>query len=188
MLNSLSTKLGEGRFLGEGSYLLLHSPIHIESEDLPDDAIDYTLTKNKLQLGIVSTGDRQAMIRQRRGQDRIRELVLKNYSYQCAFCDIADRQLLVTSHISRWADDPEARGNLSNVICFCRFHDPLFEYGYLSLSNSYQVLKKGIASQTASPISLILNHTYKFRLPRSNPPAAEFLRKHRLRTGFEAWT
>jgi hypothetical protein len=170
-------------FVGDGVYLLLDTPINIEEVDLTDKAIDLAIEHKKLQLGIVPASDDLALTRQRRGQARIRELILRNYEYQCALCDLNVPQILIASHISRWADDLKGRGDLSNVICMCRFHDTLFEFGYFSLSDDYQILKKqNTPSQT---ISLLLDLTEEFRLPHKHLPASEYLQKHRTRTGFE---
>ncbi|RLC54884.1 MAG: hypothetical protein DRI79_07350 [Chloroflexi bacterium] len=171
-------------FIGGGQYLLLmDTPIDVEMEELPRDAIDFAIRRGKLRIGMVPARDELTMSRRRLGQSRIRWLCLHSYDHQCALCDIRNENLLIASHISRWADDPEARGVLSNVICFCRFHDVLFEYGYISLSDDYHVLKKGnVNSQT---VARILDITNEFRLPKAYPPAPEFLQKHRVRTGFE---
>ena len=170
-------------FVGDGVYLLLDTPINIEEVDLTDKAIDLAIEQKKLQLGVVPASDNLALTRQRRGQARIRELILQNYDCQCAFCDIDFPQILIASHISRWADDLKGRGDLSNVICLCRFHDTLFEFGYFSLSDDYQILKKqDTQSQT---IGLLLDSTEEFRLPHKHLPASEYLQKHRARTGFK---
>jgi predicted restriction endonuclease len=170
-------------FVGDGVYLLLDTPINIEEVDLSDKAIDVAIEQKKLQLGVVPASDNLALTRQRKGQARIRELILQNYDCQCAFCDVVFPQILIASHISRWADDLNGRGDLSNVICLCRFHDTLFEFGYFSLSDNYQILKKqDISSQM---ISLLLDSTEEFRLPHRYLPASEYLQKHRTRTGFE---
>ncbi len=170
-------------FSGSGKYLLADSPVDVEAEELPDDAVDFAINSKKLLLGVVPTGDDQAIARRRRGQDRIRELALQGYGHQCGLCDIKDGKLLVASHIVRWADEPEARGNLSNVLCLCRLHDPLFEVGYVAISDSFKVLKReDVPSQM---IVAVLRLTDQLRLPAANQPGPEFLRKHRIRTGFE---
>jgi hypothetical protein len=170
-------------FTGNGEYLLADVPIDVEYEDLPDDAIDFALNKRKLQLNIVPAGDFQAQARHRKGQNRIRELTLRDYGYQCGFCDVNDSKMLIASHIVRWADDSAARGNLSNVICLCRLHDPLFELGYLSMSDNYQIIRRNVI--TSQMIQAIMQMTKKFRVPRTNLPSPEFLRQHRIRTGLE---
>lgn len=171
-------------FLRDGKYLLLDKPINLEDEDLPNAAIDFAIKQNKLRIGTIPVDDKIAQIRIRKGQSRLRHLVLKNYQDKCAFCDITQKILLIASHISRWADDPKARGNLTNVICMCRFHDVLFENGIIALSDDYRILKKLTRPQPIV-ISSLLNDTRDFCAPTIYPPSAKFLRKHRARTGFE---
>jgi hypothetical protein len=165
---------------GSGTYFLLDTPLDAEAEEFSDEVLDYALEWNKLRLGAVSTSSREALTRLRRGQDRLRILTLRNYGGKCALCDVIDEQLLVASHISRWADDPEVRGNLSNVICLCRSHDALFEVGYLSLSDDLKVLRKNDGG--SKTIALNLTLAKDFRQPLAHPPAPVFLQKHRKRT------
>jgi predicted restriction endonuclease len=174
---------GKLSFLDEGKYLLLEDKLEIENEDLPDQAIDIALLENKLKFGEVITSDEQILARQRKGQKRLRELTLKNYNHSCALCDIDDPNLLITSHISRWADDLEARGFLSNTLCLCSFHDVLFENGYISLSDDYSILKRTDVKNNI--IHQLLESTIKFKTPKKYQPDRKYLQKHRRRAGFE---
>ena len=169
-------------FLGDGRYFLLDSYVLAEAEDLPDEAIDLAVQSNKLQFGQVDTDNRLALTRQRQGQNRVRALTLHNYNTHCALCDVNVPDLLVASHIVRWSDEPSVRGDLSNVICLCRFHDPLFELGYLALSDDYQVLTKNTTDSCM--IEQVLKAAHTFSQPQAFTPAVEYLRKHRQRTGF----
>jgi predicted restriction endonuclease len=109
-------------FIGSGSYLLTDQPIDVEADDLPDEAIDVALQRKLLRIGCVNTGTDQAIVRIRRGQSRVRALTISNYQAMCAVCDVSELQLLIASHVVGWAEAPEHRGNLANVICLCRFH------------------------------------------------------------------
>ncbi len=53
------------------------------------------------------------------GQHEFSDLVQKNYGMQCCFpdCDVAERTFLRGSHIARWADAPELRGDVTNGLC-----------------------------------------------------------------------
>ena len=169
-------------FLSPGEYLLLDSPIDVEREDLPDEAIDHALRANRLRIGIVPTDTQQRLVRRRKGQSRLRELTIENYELCCAVCDIDDPTLLVASHIIGWAVGPVHRGNLANVICLCRIHDAIFEVGYWSLDDNLCLLKrKAVASRT---MRMILEDMTVFRLPLSHPPAPDFVGFHRERAGF----
>jgi hypothetical protein len=164
-------------FLGGGGYVLLDSPIRVEDEDLPDEAIDHALRANRLRIGIVATDSQRALARQRRGQARIRQLTVENYCSCCAVCDIAELPLLIASHIVGWAEAPEHRGNLANVICLCRIHDTLFEAGYWSLDDRLRLLKRRpVSSKT---IRLLLDAMTYLERPRDYAPHEEFLKHHR---------
>jgi hypothetical protein len=90
--------------------------------------------------------------------------------------------LLVASHIVGWAEAPEHRGDLSNVICLCRIHDALFEAGYWSLGNDLELLKR--KTVTSRTLRQILDGMTSFRLPLDFPPAGRFLSCHRQKAGF----
>jgi hypothetical protein len=167
-------------FLSSGRYLLLETPINVETEDLSNEPLDTAIRSGKLRPGTIQTSDPQVIRRQRRGQARLRYLTLLNYERRCAFCDVDDIQLLVASHISRWADDPDARGCLDNLLCLCRFHDVLFEFGYFSLHDDYTVVRR--ASSAKGVVATLLNLTTTFRRPAGYLPAPAYLTKHRLRT------
>jgi len=155
--------------------------IHVEEEELIDEKFEEAVRDNRIRIGIVPTNTETSIARQRRGQDQIRKLTLANYDSMCAFCDVSDPSLLVAGHIVGWAELPDARGILSNIICFCKFHDALFEHGYLSLSDDLAVLKKAnIISRT---VMLLLDNTVKFRKPCAHPPDPRFLQWHRNRFG-----
>jgi len=155
--------------------------VHVEEEDFSDAELDQAVRDNRIRIGIVETNTETSITRQRRGQARIRELTLLNYSSRCAFCDVNDTSLLVASHIVGWAELPEVRGILSNIICLCRFHDVLFEHGYLSLADDLAVLKK--ANITSPTVMLLLDNTVQFRKPCAHPPDPRFLQWHRNRSG-----
>jgi len=157
--------------------------IDIEIFEGTDEEIDSLVKANRLRFGCVDTGDELAVTRRRRGQDRLRELTLTNYSSTCALCDVNDVSLLVTSHIVGWAEDAECRGFLSNIICLCKFHDALFEKGYLSLSDDLTILKK--YHKANQFIVVLLDNTKQFRKPIEHFPIPDFLRRHRLRFGFK---
>ncbi len=169
-------------FMGRGTYLLLDTPVYVEAEDLPDRALDFAVDRNKIRMGAVATSDEKVLARRRKGQDRVRVQTLQNYRGTCAFCDVTDEQLLVASHISRWADDPKGRGDLTNVICVCKFHDSLFELGYISLADDLRVLRRDDGGSRT--VAANLDAATSFRRPTGFAPDPKFLRKHRKRTGY----
>jgi len=165
----------------QGNYVFLAENVNIEHEDFPEIAIDAAIKARKLLFGDVHTNEVISQTRQRIGQQRLRYWTLHNYQHQCALCDISDDRLLVTSHLARWADCPKGRGDLTNIVCLCRWHDPLIEYGLISFTDNYKILKKPAHSQM---LSRILENTNTYRKPIEMPLAPEYLAKHRRRTGF----
>lgn len=186
---TLSRVLQEFRRMGflhhieRGVDLLLDSPISAEAEDYPDAALDIAIQREEFRIDDVPTGDTIILTRRRRGQSRLRLHALSNYDNRCALCDVADRDLLIASHIVRWADDPETRGRLSNILCLCRMHDALFELGYISVADDLGVLKKpGVTSKVVGYLQRTADCV---RPPRAHHPASVYLCQHRRRSGFE---
>ena len=175
-------------FLGGGSYQLIPprlidtTDVNVEQLELEDQYLDQAIRSNRLLIGVVETESVVSTIRRRKGQARLRQLTLENYGYSCALCDVADRQLLVASHVLGWAKGPMARGRLDNVICLCRFHDSLFETGYWSLTDNLQVVRQ--LSTDSLVIQYLLSDSIRFRLPQSNPPAPIYLHHHRTQHKF----
>lgn len=164
-----------------GNYISLIHNVRIEDEDLPESAIDVAINSKKLTFNDINTDEKVGLVRQRIGQSRLRYWTLKNYQYQCALCDVSEIKYLVTSHLARWSDHPEGRGDLQNIICVCKWHDPLIEYGLISFTDDYQILKK---PQKSKFVTKILNSTICYRQPISMPLSHEYLAIHRDRAGF----
>ncbi len=68
-------------------------------------------------------------------------IVRKNYGTQCCFpdCDVKESTVLRGSHIARWADAPELRGDITNGLCFCLMHDQAFERGFFTVDLDFHV-------------------------------------------------
>ncbi len=168
-------------FSSSGRYTINDKNFDVLSEDAPDDALEHAAAKGRLILSDVSATDVAGQARIRRGVAALRYATLANYAHSCALCDIRETPLLVTSHVARWADRPEARGMLSNTICFCRFHDSLFENGFFSLDDRYRIVRRsGIRSRCI--LTWLDTCTFAFRTP-TIAPSPNYLREHRDRTG-----
>lgn len=166
-----------------GEYILNNVKIDASAEDFPEDALENAIANDCLTLSDVETASAIAVSRIRMGVATLRKKTLLNYRSCCALCDIDDARLLVTSHIARWADNPEAQGLLSNTICFCTLHDKLFENGYFSFEDNFSVIWK--ETQKSKTIEIWKNScTEKFKLPVYKNPSSVFIHQHRLRTGF----
>lgn len=170
-------------FLGQGRYRLVRWPINAEESDFTDTELDSAIESRLLRIGLVETGEKVSEARRRRGQQRVRVLTLANYHSQCALCDVDDSALLVASHVQPWAVAPDARGDLSNTLCLCRFHDPLFELGYWSLTDNGIVLINNRSKSLT--IQRLLPNELTFRRPARYAPAQQYLVAHRRVHGFE---
>lgn len=141
-------------------------------------------TDESVFIGVsVSTSTILKQIKARVGHDRFATNVKNNYNNRCCFpgCKIADKEFLVASHIARWADNTNKRGDTSNGLCLCPIHDKAFEIGYFSLDDNLrvcvekridhsQIFKEYISKFVGMPISK--GHI---------EPDREALREHRKR-------
>jgi hypothetical protein len=172
-------------FSSAGVYVLTDQAVDLTHEDLADDIVEDAIVRDALLVSDVPVRVELVEARLRVGRDALRRLTLANYRGQCAVCDTRDPALLVTSHVARWADRSEARGTLSNTICFCAFHDRLFEHGYFGLQDDFRLIVRpnirGTAVQT-----WLAQCTTVFQRPSGHPPGVEFLREHRSRVGLPA--
>lgn len=123
-------------------------------------------------------------IKARQGQNKLRRLLLQNYQSKCALCNIAHPKLLITSHIKPWSDSATSikeRVDPCNAILLCDLHDGLFENGFISLNDSFQVLFSSDFDFVGQGISKDIT----FRKPVKDLPSINFLKEHRVKHGFE---
>ncbi|MBI3837975.1 MAG: HNH endonuclease [Planctomycetia bacterium] len=159
---------------------------YAEDRDYSKAQLNQAARNNSLRFGNVRTSDRTAVARQRVGQSVVRKLTLEQYGGRCAIagCDVSDEGLLRASHIKGWAECEESRGDPSNVICLCGFHDALFENGFWSLDDELRVVvRRDIESKT---ILKLLPDGCSFRRPIHYPPGLDFVRYHRVKHGLRS--
>ena len=127
-------------FSSTGIYVLTDQAIDLTREDLAEDIVEDAIVRDARRVGDVPVREDIGEARLRVGQRALRRLTLANYRGRCALCDTEDPLLLVASHVARWSDRVDARGMLSNTICFCAMHDRLFEHGYFGLQDDLGVV------------------------------------------------
>jgi len=121
-------------------------------------------------------------IKTRQGQYKLRKMLLQNYQSKCALCNISHPKLLITSHIKTWSDSSrEERIDSRNGILLCVIHDTLFENGFISLDDDYNVLFSPNFNFEDQKISKDLT----FIEPIKDSPSPIFLKEHRKKHGFE---
>ncbi len=158
--------------------------VDLSLEEVNEDEIDSLIKENRLVIPHrVETGDPKVLRRVRSGQQRLRALCLQNYDHECAFCQVTEEDMLIASHIARWADDKRNRGSLENVISMCRFHDPLFEHGYFTLTKKLEIERHPRWRKFSEPVVRILERTDDFRCPEIVPNKTHIM-MHRNRCGY----
>jgi len=185
--NSLSFYLQHLRDAGllkfvdnRGQYFFIDNPLDESFSNVGLNLIiDSTSTKDEIQVDEIFYH-----IKIRKGQNTLRNKMLKNYQSKCAFCGIMEEPLLVASHIYRWADDKHGdfRGKLNNIICMCEMHDALFELGYFTIDEHYQVIDNYKGND---PILKGIIKNSKFTAPLQYPPNSFCIFEHHKRIGLK---
>jgi hypothetical protein len=175
-------------FLSRGEYYFVNNKIEIAqlpSENNPDfnNIVEYCVKFNKLSFGNLDADQNFQIAKVRKGQDQIRKECINDYQKKCAFCNIEDDKLLIASHISRWADDIQGRGDLRNVICMCSFHDTLFEKGYFTVDTNFNVIK--LYGGSDSIINGLIDCSPSLRTPLRFSPDIQYILKHHNRVGYQ---
>lgn len=145
-----------------------------------EEAVGLLAERNLLRFGDVETGVLPVAATVRLGQEAVRKQTLANYGSCCSLCDVGERDLLIASHIARWADFAAGRGDLRNVLCLCRMHDALFEHGYFSVADDYAVLLRREKYRSRT-VEMLLRDREAIRPPARFGPSPEYLAQHRAR-------
>ena len=153
------------------------------------DPADNTPTSKALkQIVSVETGFQIATIRSRLGQSRFAAEIKELCAGECCFpgCSVTDSRLLVASHIARWADNEDLRGNLGNGLCLCVFHDKAFELGLFTLDDQCRVIinPRERSTQCLSVRELLTYQGEKIKTARIRPLRTA-LQEHRSRVDID---
>ncbi|WP_147385166.1 HNH endonuclease [Paenibacillus thiaminolyticus] len=122
------------------------------------------------------------------GQSDFSKNVRDNFEHICCFpnCEVSDRSFLVGAHIARWSDNPELRGETSNGLCLCLFHDKAFEIGLFTLDDNLSVsVNIERLSNYHSPINQIIEYNGQPIKKSRIPISTSSLRYHWTRIGFK---
>jgi predicted restriction endonuclease len=94
-------------------------------------------------------------------------------------------ELLVASHIVRWADDAGQRMNPRNGLCLNALHDKAFDAGLLVIDADYRVvLSPAVKRLPPDQSKMLLEYDRApIRMPRRFVPDRQLLAQHR-----ERWT
>lgn len=73
-------------------------------------------------------------------QSVFRRIILENFNNKCCLTGITENELLIASHIIPWAIKIETRLSPHNGLCLSFLYDTLFDKGFFTLSNNYEVV------------------------------------------------
>ena len=150
--------------------------IEIEEFYLSEKTLEDVITDYNVNLKDSDSTDIFKNIKTRKDHHKLRKQLLENYNHRCAFCKISNPALLMTSHIRSWSEtSKEEQINAKNAIILCKLHDALFESGFISLSDKYEVIFSTIFDFKNQGISTDI----KFACPKQDPPDLAFLTEHR---------
>lgn len=127
-------------------------------------------------------------VKTRVNQSVFRQMVLGNYSTQCAITGIDIPELLFASHIVPWSKNEKERLNPENGICLSPLYDKAFDRGLIGINTNYEVIlskdlkKKDTSNYYINYFAPIENK--KIADPLNYLPRIEFLEYH-LDTIFE---
>ena len=119
----------------------------------------------------------------RLAQRFFRRAVLASYRSRCCVSNIAQKELLIASHIIPWSTAPEHRADPRNGLCLSRLHDAAFDRGLVTLDEDLRlVLSRELASACTNESlrTCFQNHEGRsITLPGRFLPDQRFLAHHR---------
>ena len=140
--------------------------------EIEKEAKDFLKTKIINANGLPT--ERFVNVKARVYQDVLKRHLLDIYSSQCSCCEIDQKELLVASHIIPWSKDEARRLDPQNCILLCKMHDALFDKGFITFNEKYEVLiSKKLSENTKAYAKNVF-----LRLPSSSIPNVEYLRLH----------
>ena len=112
----------------------------LKSQQVPKD--DF----NEDAIQSLPGAEREAIIKVRVNQSQFRKDLLKKYDH-CALCGVANKGLLIASHIKPWAvSNGEEKTDVDNGLLLCPNHDSLFDKGLISFDKHGDIVISEILS------------------------------------------
>ncbi len=95
---------------------------------------------NDLELSNKKGEVRIREVKTRVNQNIFRQMVLANYTNQCAVTGISKPELLIASHIIPWSKNENERLNPQNGICLSSMYDKAYDIGLISINLDYKIV------------------------------------------------
>jgi len=121
-------------------------------------------------------------VKTRVNQNFFRQMVISNYSCQCAITGIDIPDLLFASHIIPWAKNEQERLNPENGICLSALYDKAFDKGLIGINERYEIIlsatlnKNNDKNYFAKYFAAI--EKVKLQMPKKYLPNKVFLQWH----------
>ena len=127
------------------------------------------------QLAAVSETEREALIKQRNGQQKLRDFLMLTEGGACIVTGISVQEVLRASHITAWKEDPKNRLVPENVLLLAAHLDALFDKHLISFDpdDGHMLINNAISD--ADRVSLGLSS--ELHIPVTGK-RQDFLRKH----------
>lgn len=125
--------------------------------------------------------ERSSLIRQRVNQSYFRNALIDNYEGKCCLTNLSISALLVASHIKPWrvCDPKTERLAASNGLLLNALHDRAFDLGLMTIDQQFHVrIARCVPHDDESVRELWSYNGVEIRLPRTHPPAREFIEYH----------
>ena len=133
------------------------------------DRNDYSIENRKREIAI------------RTKQSKFRKDILKNFDNKCCLTEIAEKELLVASHIIPWSHEMNSRLNPHNGLCLSALYDKLFDKGYFTVGDNLDVILTSKLSHLSSETQryLLAIQNKKLCQPKTHEISLSALQYHR---------
>ena len=136
---------------------------------LPDELIDYSSMNVKREISV------------RVDQPLFRSAVLGNFGYTCCLTGATEEKLLEASHIIPWSEDENKRLDPGNGLCLTVTYHKLFDQGYLTFDEQYNVVVTEridkLSEETRRQLQAIRGK--RIRIPKNHQLRPDALAHHR---------
>jgi putative restriction endonuclease len=126
--------------------------------------------------------EREAVISVRVNQSFFRKRVLSAYEFRCCVTGLNVREMLVSSHIVPWSQDPANRLNARNGLCLNPLHDRAFDRRLMWIDRDFYIrFSKRISSAAKDERALDWLMSFEgkpLRLPKMFAPDQQLLLRH----------
>jgi predicted restriction endonuclease len=157
-------------FYGNPSFLSYSGQPFLKTFNLSEDDLnDYSIENRKIEIN------------SRQKQSLFRKKVLNNFQDKCCISSISESNILRASHIIPWSHRIDSRLDPSNGLCLSVTYDHLFDQGFISFSDSLQVIITPEYRNFSQPLQNLLEDVKnrQAELPKKHKISQDYLNYHR---------